>query len=187
MCSLVYFCQTISISLSASQSYKLNTNYCHRVYMHFEQNSYMTLTFMRYLCQVISNSIHLKHFMSQICVQQNLTLTFKNRRRGLRITYDYVVEYILSKSFKNPFMHYKVQSLTQTSQAIVLRLALLNKLRCYSHFQFLANEITLSRLLIQIHILNENSADPDQKATGVDLHCLQRQGISWFGKTGVKV
>ena len=35
-----------------------------------------------------------------------------------------------------------------------LTLALLNKLRCHAHFQFTANQITWSRLLIQIHILN---------------------------------
>ena len=32
-----------------------------------------------------------------------------------------------------------------------------------------------------------NSADPDlKKPTDWDLHCLQRQGISWFSKTRVK-
>ena len=34
-----------------------------------------------------------------------------------------------------------------------------------------------------------NSADPDhmaQKPTDLDLHCLQRQGISWFSRTMVK-
>ena len=35
-----------------------------------------------------------------------------------------------------------------------LTLGLLNKLRCHAHFQFTANQITWSRLLIQIHILN---------------------------------
>ena len=28
-----------------------------------------------------------------------------------------------------------------------------------------------------------DSADPDQKPTDLDLHCLQRQGISGFSKT----
>ena len=28
-----------------------------------------------------------------------------------------------------------------------------------------------------------NSADPDQKPTDLDLHCLQRQGISGFSRT----
>ena len=33
-----------------------------------------------------------------------------------------------------------------------------------------------------------NSADPDQLAsTDLDLHCLQRQGISRFSRTRVKV
>ena len=30
-----------------------------------------------------------------------------------------------------------------------------------------------------------NSADPDQKPTDLDLHCLQRQGISGFSRTRV--
>ena len=36
----------------------------------------------------------------------------------------------------------------------VLTLVMLIKLRCHSHFQFSANQITWCRLLIQIHILN---------------------------------
>ena len=31
-----------------------------------------------------------------------------------------------------------------------------------------------------------NSADQDQKPTDLDLHCLQRQGISGFSRTRVK-
>ena len=31
-----------------------------------------------------------------------------------------------------------------------------------------------------------NSADPDQKPTDLDLHCLQKQDISGFSKTRVK-
>ena len=31
-----------------------------------------------------------------------------------------------------------------------------------------------------------NSADLLQKQTYLDLHCLQRQGISWFRRTRVK-
>ena len=31
-----------------------------------------------------------------------------------------------------------------------------------------------------------NSADPDQLATDLDLHCLQRHGISGFSRTRVK-
>ena len=30
-----------------------------------------------------------------------------------------------------------------------------------------------------------NSADPDQKPTGLDLHCLQRQDMSGFSRTKV--
>ena len=37
---------------------------------------------------------------------------------------------------------------------MLLTLVMLNKLRCHAHFQFSANQITWSRLLIQIHILN---------------------------------
>ena len=36
-----------------------------------------------------------------------------------------------------------------------LTLAMLNKLRCHAHFLFSANQITSSRLLLQIHILND--------------------------------
>ena len=36
----------------------------------------------------------------------------------------------------------------------MLTLVLLNKLRCHAYFQFSANQITWSSLLIQIHILN---------------------------------
>ena len=32
-----------------------------------------------------------------------------------------------------------------------------------------------------------NSADPDQKPTDLDLHCLQRQGISGFSRARVKL
>ena len=35
----------------------------------------------------------------------------------------------------------------------MLTLVILNKLRCHAHFQFSANQITWSRLLIQIHTL----------------------------------
>ena len=48
-----------------------------------------------------------------------------------------------------------------------LTLPMLNKLRGHAHF-YLANQITWSRLLIQIHFftyLMTNSADPDQLAS----------------------
>ena len=32
-----------------------------------------------------------------------------------------------------------------------------------------------------------NSADPDQLATDLDLHCLQRQDISGFSRTRVNI
>ena len=34
--------------------------------------------------------------------------------------------------------------------------------------------------------LMANSADPDQKPTDLDLHCLQKQDISGFSRTRVK-
>ena len=95
-------------------------------------------------------------------------------------------------------------------ERINLTIFLLNKLRCHTHFSFSANQITWSRLLIQIHILNAkqcsaacmwlsclvalkiwklnwNSADPDQKTTDLELHCLQRQSISGFSRTRVSL
>ena len=52
------------------------------------------------------------------------------------------------------------------------------------------DQITWSRMLIQIHILITNNADPDhwllQEPTDLDLNCLQRQGISQFSRTRVK-
>ena len=38
--------------------------------------------------------------------------------------------------------------------SFVWTLVMLNKLRCHAHFQFSANQITWSRLLIKIHVLN---------------------------------
>ena len=32
-----------------------------------------------------------------------------------------------------------------------------------------------------------NNVDPDQLASDLDLHCLQRQGISGFSRTRVKL
>ena len=45
-----------------------------------------------------------------------------------------------------PFLHYLV--------ILILTLVMLNKLRCHAHFQFSANQITWSRMLIQIQLLN---------------------------------
>ena len=39
-------------------------------------------------------------------------------------------------------------------EAGILTIVILNKLRCHTHFWFSANQITWSKLLIQIHILN---------------------------------
>ena len=35
--------------------------------------------------------------------------------------------------------------------------------------------------------LRTNSADPNQKLTDLDLHCLQRQGIFGYSRTRVKI
>ena len=32
-----------------------------------------------------------------------------------------------------------------------------------------------------------NSVDPDQLPSDLNLHCLQRQSVSWFSRTRVKV
>ena len=72
-----------------------------------------------------------------------------------------------------------------------VNLVLLNKLRCHAHFWFSASQITWSLLLLHICTLNGNSADTDQLAssevTDLDLHCLQRQGVSRFSRTRVKI
>ena len=41
--------------------------------------------------------------------------------------------------------------------------------------------------MIQITYLIANNVDPDQKPLDLDLHCLERQGISVFSRTRVKV
>ena len=66
-----------------------------------------------------------------------------------------------------------------------LTLVMLNKLRCHTNLLFSANQITGSRLLMQIYI-NTNSADSSE-VTDLDLHCLQRQGISRFSRIRVKL
>ena len=67
---------------------------------------------------------------------------------------------------------------------------MLNKLRCHTHFLFSAIQITWCRLLIQIHILNDKqcrSKSVGLKPTDLDLHCFQRQGISGFSRTRIKI
>ena len=53
------------------------------------------------------------------------------------------------------FIHVHIISLLRIlySSKFILTLVLLNKLRCHAHFLFSANQITWSRLLIQIQIL----------------------------------
>ena len=60
--------------------------------------------------------------------------------------------------------------------------------RCHTHFQFSANQTSWSRFLIQIHILNAKQCRSRSihKPSDLDLHCLQRQGISGFSRTRVK-
>ena len=57
---------------------------------------------------------------------------------------------------------------------------MLNKLRCHAYFQFSANQITWSSLLIQIHYLMANSAVPDQLASSE----ANWSGSTLFVKTG---
>ena len=79
--------------------------------------------------------------------------------------------------------------------------------RCHAYFKFSANQITWSKLLIQIHILIDKqgrSRSADfwrsqlkwqtvkiqiswllKKPTDLDLHCFQSQGISGFSRTKV--
>ena len=68
-------------------------------------------------------------------------------------------------------------------------LPLLNKLRCHAHFQLSANLITWSRVLTQIHILNDKQDRSRKvgffKPIDLDLHCLQRWSISWLSRTRV--
>ena len=68
-----------------------------------------------------------------------------------------------------------------------LTLVLLNKLRCHTLFKFSANQITWSRLLIQIHILNGKQCRSRSvgffKPTDLDLHCLQNR--TYPGSTGL--
>ena len=46
---------------------------------------------------------------------------------------------------------------------LFLTLLMLYKLRCHAHFQFPAYQITWSGFSIEIHIFNDNNADPDQR------------------------
>ena len=68
-----------------------------------------------------------------------------------------------------------------------LTLVMLNKLRCHTHFLLSANQIIWSRLLIQIHTLNDRQCRSRsvvlQKPTDLDLHCMQRQDMSKFSRT----
>ena len=63
---------------------------------------------------------------------------------------------------------------------INLTLVMLNKLRCHTHFQFSANQITCARLLIKNHILNDKQGR--SRSVG-----FWRQGISGFSRTRVNV
>ena len=73
---------------------------------------------------------------------------------------------------------------------LLLTLVLLNKLWCHAHFWFSANQITWFWILILIHIQWQTVQIQIswllQKPTDLDLHCLQRRGISGFSRTRVK-
>ena len=68
-----------------------------------------------------------------------------------------------------------------------LTLVMLNKLRCYAHFSFSTNQFTWLGLM-QIQILNGKQCRSRSVGfwrTYLDLHCLQRQGISGLSRTRV--
>ena len=101
-------------------------------------------------------------------------------------------------SINSILCHYFCTEL-QTRRVAKLTLVMLNELRCHAHFQFSANQITWSRLLIQYHILNGKQCRSRSvgfwvqiqiswlltKPTDLDLHCFQRQGLSRFSRTRV--
>ena len=70
-----------------------------------------------------------------------------------------------------------------------LTLVMLNKLRCHAHFQFSANQIIWSRLLIWIHILNGKQCRSRSvgflETNWSGSTRLQRQDISGFSRTKV--
>ena len=67
-----------------------------------------------------------------------------------------------------------------------LTLILLNKL-CLPHPFLTVNQSDNSMLLSNYKFTNwiENSVDPDQMPSDLDLHCFQRQCLSWFSRTRV--
>ena len=86
------------------------------------------------------------------------------------------------------------QSRTQTNKTWILiwgsvssqiNLLMLNKLRYQAHFLFSANQLLDPGYWYKFKYWMTNSTDPDQKPTDLDLHCLQRQGISGFSSTSV--
>ena len=62
----------------------------------------------------------------------------------------------------------------------LMTLVMLNKFRCHTHFLLSFSQITWSKLLIQIHILNGKHADPDQLASEEATW----SGATLFAKTG---
>ena len=58
----------------------------------------------------------------------------------------------------------------------------LNKLRCHAHFQFEANQITWTAVLIEIHIFKDKQCRSRSVGTDLDLHCLLRQGMSCLAR-----
>ena len=66
----------------------------------------------------------------------------------------------------------------------MLILAMLNKWSCYAHTKFSANQITWSRFLRQIHILNDKQC---RSRTDLDLQCLQKWCIFGFSRTVVSI
>ena len=72
------------------------------------------------------------------------------------ISYIYSVNSLpyLSQNLNQFILLYDDHSSRQGPLFLFLNLVLLNKLGCHTHFSFSANQITWSRLLIQIQILN---------------------------------
>ena len=80
--------------------------------------------------------------------------------------------------------HFQASLLASASTMIIL--VLLNKLRYHPTSNFQPIRLLDLDYCYKFTYLMANSADPDQLPTDLDLHCLQRQGISGFSRTRVK-
>ena len=64
---------------------------------------------------------------------------------------------------------------------------MLNKLNCHVPSNFQSINLLDPDCCYKFAYLMANSADPDQLASDLDLHCLQMQDISGFSRTRVKL